>query len=242
MAPPSRSPAGSTVAGLLLAAALLAVAKPWAGLAPPAPPSGRPSSAVESGPGPLPAPTPTSDPDQALVSSFCLEPAGWRLFATERFANRTVRIWKSMDPPVARATGPGDPAIPFVFEASGSVMNLGYCVPIRGPETPRAETQTRIYRLDGALWTPVVAPQELPRAGASRLGGAWGPPTGPDASGVGPATLSAAGGGWSSGTYVFRVTGEETLGEAPFERWFGVVLEILPPRAPGAQPPASPAG
>lgn len=210
----------------------VAILKPWSSVAPSAVPGERPGSASRSTAGPPATPTLRPDLDRALVSSFCLEPTGWRLFATETFAEYQVRSWKSMVP-AAEADGPGDARIPLIPEASRKVLTLGYCSPIQGPERPPEPTTTTMFRriddpaaAGGVRWEPITAPRVLPVDGVSRLGGVWGPPGNTNRF-IDPPAGAAT--GWPSGTYVFRIASHGRAGDPGFERWFGVVVEILPP-------------
>jgi hypothetical protein len=209
----------------------LAILKPWSTVEPGARPAGeRPGSGSRATAGP-PAPTARPDLDLALVASFCLEPTGWRLFATEHFAEYQVRSWKTMVPAPA-AVGPGDERIPLIPEASRAVLTLGYCAPTRGSERPPEPTTTTIFHrvvdadaAGGVRWEPLTAPRVLPVDGVSRLGGVWGPPGNTNRF-IDPPPGAT---GWPSGTYVFRIASRGRAGGPAFERWFGVVVEILPP-------------
>ena len=208
----------------------LAIIKPWPTVIPGI--GGAPSASASRQAGPdTPKATATPDIERALVSSFCLDPSGWRLFSSERWAGRRIRGWKVIEPASA-ADGPGDVRIPLVPEASRAVLTLGYCAPISGPDRPPGPTTTTIYRQvtdpagsGGFGWETVVAPRIAPADTPSSLGGAWGPPgtTGRSADpSSGPAN------GWPSGTYVFGIQGAGGAGRT-FERWFGVVVDVLPP-------------
>jgi hypothetical protein len=214
--------------GLLIG---LAILKPWSAVAPGNLAGDRSSLGdrltVGASPGTgSPAPTASPDAERALVSAFCLEPSGWRLFANERWAGRQIRGWKSIEPAVA-ADGPGDPRIPLVPQASRAVLTLGYCAPIDGPDRPPGPTVTTIYRQvtdpsvrPGAIgWETVVAPRLAPAGEVSPLGGVWGPPVPGEAPGLAV--------GWQSGIYVFGIVGHGA-GDETFERWFGVVVDVLP--------------
>jgi hypothetical protein len=220
----------SIVAVALLIGLALAVAKPWAGSDQGGPGSSSSSSGANGigrASSPKPAPTPSPDVDLERVAAFCLEPAGWRLFATEEFGRQRVRSWKTMEPAVA-AVGPGDPAIPFIPEASQAVLTLGYCAPVEGPERPPGATVTTIYQraeTDAGedVWVE-IEPQPVQSAGAgSRLGGAWRAP-----GQARPSLGEGAEQGWASDAYVFRIATIGAEDEVPFVRWFGVVVEVVP--------------
>jgi hypothetical protein len=221
--------------GLLIAVAIL---KPWPADTPAgssAPPSGAPRAAADAG---SPTPVAPADRDRGLVAPFCFEPTGWRLFANERFAGRLVRSWKSIMP-VTVADGPDDTRIPFLLEASRSVLTLGYCAPIDGPEGPPGPTTTTIYRevgdrlagTGGVQWETVSAPRIAPQERSSRFGGVWGPPRSAPAGGPAGVSPNPLDRGWPSGTYVFAIEGAGGGGDA-FQRWFGVVVENLPAPLP----------
>jgi hypothetical protein len=227
--PPRRDgPSASSVLAAIVVVLLAAIVKPWGG-------TGDlvlPIEVIRPAPARAPSVTarPTPDVARELVSALCLEPTGWRLYATERWSDRLVRSWKSIEP-VAAADGPGDPRIPQFPEASRAVLTLGYCAPVTGTERPPGPTTTTIYRHTDAgaasrpdtAWEVIDPARVLPIAGPSQLGGAWAPPDGPDRS----ATASGPAPGWSSGTYVFRIA-TEGAPEASFVRWFGVVVEVAP--------------
>jgi hypothetical protein len=219
--------------GLLIG---LAILKPWAAVVPAGDggdPSGfgRRAAGTPSGTASA-APTASPDRERALVSSFCLEPSGWRLFASERWAGRAIRGWKSIEP-ATTADGPGDPGIPLVPQASRAVLTLGYCAPVDGPDRPPGPTVTTIYRQvtdpnvrPGAVgWETIAAPRLAPVGPASELGAVWGPPRA--TGGAGPSRAPDGLAGWGSGVYIFRI-GNQIAGDATFERWFGVVVEVLP--------------
>lgn len=231
--PPRRDgPTASSVLAAIVVVLVVAIIKPW-GVGGVAEPQVEPI-----GPAPARAPSvaarPTPDVARELVSALCLEPAGWRLYATERWSDWLVRSWKSIQP-VTNADGPGDPRIPQFPEASRAVLTLGYCAPVTGAERPPGPTTTTIYRRTDPVATPrgdeaweVIDPARVqPIAGPTHLGGAWAPPDRPDrgAAASGPAP------GWASGEYVFRIAADGA-DEAAFTRWFGVIVEVAPVSAP----------
>lgn len=232
--PRQNGPTVSTVVAAIAVVLAVAIVKPWGeggggpGLLIQA--TGSPPAAAPSR-----VPGPTPDAARAIVSALCLEPTGWRLYATERWSDRNVRSWKSIEP-VAAADGPGDPRVPFFPETSRTILTLGYCAPVTGPERPPGATTTTIYqRLADDVATPsgtpaweTISPQRVqPAVGSSPLGGAWGPP----AIGKPGVTPAAPAAGWASGSYVFRIaTGGQ--GAAVYVRWFGVVVEVAPPGGP----------
>jgi hypothetical protein len=223
---------------LLVAAVVVAVAitviKPWGGS------TGEPSRieqrVVVAGSSGIAAaasnvlPSPTADPGRTLAAEMCLEPSGWRMFATERWSDRLIRSWVLVEPLVG-ASGPDDPRIPFLDESSMAVLNLGYCAPISGPDAPSTAATTRIM----AKWAAAPAPSSsgeaappthwdviqpvrvLPTRGASPYGGSWAPP--------GPGAAS-----WPSGTFVFEI-GEPGAATTASHRWFGVIVDLRAPAA-----------
>ena len=135
-----RGPSVEQLVALVVVAVAITVIKPWGS------DTGRPSaadrpaavtgSAASAATAEIPAgPSPTPDPGRALAAEMCLEPSGWRMFATERWSDRLIRSWVLVEPLVG-ASGPDDPRIPFIDESSMAVLNLGYCAPISGPDRP----------------------------------------------------------------------------------------------------------
>jgi hypothetical protein len=229
--PPRRDgPTASSVFAAIVVALVVAILKPWGTVGEPvlpievirSAPSG--ASSVSS----RPTPRPTPDVARELVAALCLEPNGWRLYATERWSDRLVRSWKSIEP-LAAADGPADPGIPQFPEASRAVLTLGYCAPVTGAERPPGPTTTTIYRLtneDGSQggdprWEIIDPARVQPADEPSQLGGAWAPPD----SGETAAASSRSASGWPGGTYVFRIATEDT-GAVSYTRWFGVVVEV----------------
>lgn len=227
--PPHRD--GPSVSSVLVAIAIVlvvAIVKPWGAPDDAGVPirTGRPIRTED----PVRTPAPTPDVARLRVAALCLEPNGWRLYATERWSDRGVRSWKSIVP-IASADGPDDPRIPLFLEASRTVLTLGYCAPVTGPERPPARTATTIYRLIEAggpgresEWEIIEPARAEPVAGSSPLGGAWAPPR----IAGGGASPSVQPRGWASGMYVFRIAGVGPADDA-FTRWFGVVVEVTPP-------------
>jgi hypothetical protein len=227
-------PDGPSVSSVLVAIAIVlvvAIVKPWGTADEAGVPIGTSRPARTEAPVRTPAPTP--DVARQRVAALCLEPNGWRLYATERWSDRGVRSWKSIEP-VAFADGPGDPRIPMFLEASQTVLTLGYCAPVTGLERPPSQTTTTIYRLAAAggpggdsEWEIIEPARAEPVAGSSPLGGAWAPPR----IAIAGASSSVEPRGWPSGTYVFRIAGVGSA-ETASRRWFGVVVEVTPSAIP----------
>ena len=220
----------------MVVAVAITVVKPWGGS------SGEPgrvervavvagSSAGAAVPASAAAPAPSLDPGRALAAEMCLEPSGWRMFATERFSNWLVRSWVLVEPLVG-ASGPDDPRIPFIDETSMAVLNLGYCAPISGPDRPSTAARTTIMAKWSAApgapttsgdppppthWDVIQPRQVLPTLGASPYGGSWSPPGPDDAS-------------WPSGAFVFEI-GEAGPDTTASHRWFGVIVNLRAPVA-----------
>lgn len=227
--PPRKDgPSASSVLAAIAIVLVVAIVKPWGA----ADDGGIPIRTARPirTEAPVRTPAPTPDVARQRVAALCLEPNGWRLYATERWSDRGVRSWKSIEP-VAAADGPDDPRIPMFLEASRTVLTLGYCAPVTGPDRPPSPTTTTIYRLATPAGTPaderswdIIEPARVePVAGPSTLGGAWAPPR----TDVGGASPSVQPRGWASGTYVFRIAGGSSGGD-PYARWFGVVVEVTP--------------
>jgi hypothetical protein len=207
------------VTAVVLAVAVivgLALLKPWGppnsgGTAEPG--MTLPTSAIAEA---TPSPTPMSE--ESLVAGFCLQPAGWRIFTTEHWSDRDVRVWRTALA-FANAVDATDTRIPMTPVASRSVTTLGFCAPVSGPDRPPIEATVTVYRRDPGEPPTILAVRRVqPAARPSALGSVFSPP------------LSKNLGmddeiGWVSGVYVFRV-GAFTPGA--YVRWLGVTVEILP--------------
>jgi hypothetical protein len=225
-ASPVREPRGDeprTVPFLLVSLALfliVAILKPWA-----------PSPVGVTGPGAAVAavtPPASSTPDparaeQLRVAGFCLEPNGWRVYADERWSDRDVRTWKTVQP-IARASGPTDPRIPVVGVSSRLVRAIGWCAPVAGRQRPPSGSTARVFAFSGIVGdgsARLMSPPLLqPADGPSSLGTVYGPPRGVE--GAAPA-------GWPDGVYVFRIAdaGDD------FVRWFAIEVENSGPPPSG---------
>jgi hypothetical protein len=207
--------------GVVVVALAVAIVKPWgvvddlARVTPQSPVVAEARSAER--------PAPPTDTDRANVSEMCLEPIGWRLFATERWADRVARRWVHVVP-LAGASGPADPRIPLITEPSLAVLSVGYCAPVSGPERPPPAVSTTIYRLrhgsaatDPLGWDVIRPPRILPTVDESSLGGAWASPGG--------AATSTT--GWADATIVIRIAAARP-GPEDYTRWFGAVIDAGP--------------
>ena len=185
-------------------ALVLVIVKPWPGAkAPPSgPPTGDrrdvPTGAAESVPGP--ASSLPLEPGRA----FCIGPASWLIATVERWKDQTIRVWRAIEPATA-AIGPGDPAIPIRPIGAVSVMELGWCSPVEGPDMLRGSVDVHVWRSTTTGWDPVVVSAS---AGQESDQGALYRPPGRRQS------------YWHEGRYVLQLRGTE----GP-DYWLGVELE-----------------
>ena len=199
-------------AGLVLSVMLIAVStaiiKPWDFGAERAVATPRPASAAT--PRPTRAPPPSID----RLAAVCLRPFGWRIVATERWRDRTVRSWKAIEP--VEATGPDDPSIPTVIVAGDSVPALGWCSPVDGLEQPPTDARATVFAVDASGVARRVTVRQLAPSDVSSGGATWAPP--------GPGALGAvASETWPVGRYVIRVA----TPDGSYERWLGA--DVLRP-------------
>ncbi len=216
--------------GLLLGAAVVAVAlvlavlKPWGSPGQRAEP-GLPST-VPAGLAASPGPTATP-PGYDMPGGQCFPGSAWRVYTIETNMGRLLRTWLSIEP--GTAAGPRDPVIPFVRVVADRVLALGYCVG-SGPDGPASLVGTRAWALSGRAAVPIVlAPLVGYMPSEPDLGAVYRPPeASPVASpGTLPGTSPAAdAGAWSRGRYVFAVRQGSADGD---EQWFGVEI-VVPPR------------
>ena len=217
---------------LVVIAIALAVAKPWAGLEPPAarvvppPPTASPTA--------TPEPTPRQDTAGPLVAAFCTDPTRWLVASTEHWRGQAVRVWRALDPATA-VGGPDDPTIPVVPVVSEALDLLGWCAPVVGPDRPvdQASVEVWLRTTDGAV--PVHLVQALPPGDPSAFGAMYAPPK--SAVAVNGASVaprpegspapSAPAAVWGPGQYVFHYQRAGGI-----DRWFAIDIEILPLAAP----------
>lgn len=223
-------------AGLIGLFLVVALIKPWVG-----PAVGAPSfEPVAAGPA---APAPSVAPDLlAGLRDHCQEPIGWRVYSRELWIGRPVRTWRSVEP-LARASGPADPAIPIV-PLGPFVDALGYCSPWTDPERPPDDARVAAWQRadaagggEGVTVVPLVsiAPDD-PTAlgalfGARAAGSVSGSASSPQAT---PAPT-----GWPAGRYIF------VLRATDWERWWAVQVsrpdrEVPARQAPDDAPPEDP--
>ena len=138
------------VATLVAAFVALAILKPWAAGSPEAQRSvaNDPNQVAQAAPGEpgrsaLAARTPTDD----AISEMCLEPGSWRTATVETWNERTVRVWRAIDP--APASRPLDPSIPIVPAVGSSIPAIGYCAPTSGPEQPLGPATIQAWWVEG---------------------------------------------------------------------------------------------
>jgi hypothetical protein len=205
------------VAAVAIVAIGIAIVKPW--------PTDRAHRIDE--PSIVPAPptttaTPTPTPRE-LVDQACYLGTEWRLFTVDTNGGRQIHTWYSVDPTL-RASGPEDPAVPFVRVYSEGVEQLGYCA-ITVPGGIRKTVSTEAWALapDGSAASIPLSRLSQYAPDDPNVGVLYAPPHGPNG------TANAV---WPAGRYAFVVR----YGTRPVdERWFGVEI-IRVPRSPSASP------
>jgi hypothetical protein len=231
---------------------VLAILKPWTAI-PGFDAGGSPGTGADGlnpGVGSGVAPQRSSASPRADVASdlerHCPQPAGWRVFAHERWSGGTVRSWKSVTP-ARDAAGPLDPAIPVIQVTSQQIPLLGYCAPWRGPDRPPDTATVSAWRLvpNDRLAMPsgdtpggdshgqmaeAFRLQRVFPGETTILGALYAPPS---VTGVPPNRGPRAIESWSAGRYVFGL-----VDGAGFQRWWAVDIVITPPRTPPTPAPA----
>ncbi len=157
----------------------------------------------------------------------------------ETWRDRTVRVWRAIDP--APATGPDDPAIPIVPAVGSRIAAIGFCAPVVGPDTPSGPATIDAWRRApaagnegssagiGRRTVRIELRGIVPAGSPSPFGALFGPPD--------PADGAS---GWPPGVIVFRYA-QSAAGSTRSETWFGI--EVLLTDASGRQPASSdPAG
>jgi hypothetical protein len=217
---------------LVVIAIALAIAKPWAGLEPPAARVVVPSPTAT--PSPTPAPTPRQDTAGPLVAAFCTDPTRWLVASSEHWRGQAVRVWRALDPATS-ASGPDDPTIPVVPVVSEALDLLGWCAPVVGPDRPVDQAFVGTWLRVRGRAVPVHLVQALPPGDPSAFGQMYAPleavvaangaslAPGPEASPI-PSAPAAV---WGPGQYVFHY---QRAGG--FDRWFAIDVEILPLATP----------
>jgi hypothetical protein len=154
----------------------------------------------------------------------------------ETWRDRTVRVWRAIDP--APAAGPDDPAIPIVPAVGSRIAAIGFCAPVVGPDKPAGPATIDAWRRapaagnDGsgsAAAVPIELRGIVPVGSPSPFGALFGPPD--------PADGTS---GWPPGVIVFRYA-QPAAWSTTSVTWFGI--EVLLTDASGRQPTSSdPAG
>jgi hypothetical protein len=248
IADPGRGP------GVALAAAavflVLAILKPWTAI--PGFDAGGSQGTGAGGPNPEQAtrsgaaPRSTASVAAEALSDLerhCPQPAGWRVFAHERWSGGTVRSWKSLTP-ARHASGPLDPTIPVVQVTSQQIPLLGYCAPWSGPDQPPDAAAVSVWRLvpndrsatpgggTQAQMPELLRLQRVFPSEATILGALYAPPS---VAGAPPNRGPRAIESWPAGLYVFGL-----LDGAAFQRWWAVEVVVTPPRTPTLSPTPTP--
>ena len=226
-----------TVAWLVSAFLLLAIAKPWDwGAASSPPPTARPRVAVAA----TPAPSATGDRSpESLAADVCLGTGAWRVATLETWrlairgeiVTQRVRVWRAVEPTTS-ASGPDDPRIPIVGVAAMQVDALGWCAPADGLRHPVGPVLVTVWRLpDPAQRGGSSEAQRLrvrrvaPAQGDNPIAALYREVTdcvsGFGCSGSGVPLLAD---GWAAGRYVFEYRDSGTSATW----WFGADAVVLP--------------
>jgi len=200
------------VAGLVVAAFILGLLRPWdllgpasggdgtraaaapvAGVGNGSPPGGSSAGTAGSSSG-VGSSSSAGSPggEAASLSPTCAYPLTWRTATIESWSGRRAHVWKAAE--VVPATGPDDPSIPFEPIMAETITAIGWCAPVEGPERPPIAATATLYRLHDGVAT--LEPYE-------RL-----EPAGPDALGellVPPAAGAADRPVWQPGRYVIEL-------------------------------------
>jgi hypothetical protein len=210
------------IAAVAVVAIAIALLKPWGS------PAGAPAATVpaeSASPASLATvtPEPRENPD-AEVLAFCLDPAGWRVYATQRWGSRDFTSWTRIDP-VDDATGPLDRSIPVTPLVTSVVKTLGWCAPT-GSERPPAWTSATIYRVrretGGVVRAEAITPPRVAPELESPIGAVYGPPR--------PRGHGDAADGWPGGRYVFRLS--DVNDRSTYNRWFAIQIELVASATP----------
>ena len=170
------------VTGLVVAAFLLGLFRPWDLLGPPAavpavttPGLGDAAPDEVTPDDGVPASTGTAlrtAPPVPRTAITCALPSQWRSSTIEDWTGRQARVWKAVE--VVQASGPDDPSIPFEPIVSPTVTAIGWCAPVTGPDRPPQNLTASLYRLrDGAAVQVVY--DRLEPAAPDALGELWVP-------------------------------------------------------------------
>jgi len=199
---------------LVAAAFFVGVVRPWDWLAPgggvPEPQAG-PTQGIAGDAGATrpaasgAATTRPTTPATPVAESTCAYPRTWRLATVQDWGGRTARVWSAADAVIA--SGPGDPAIPFVSVVTSTVTALGWCAPVTGSERPPKAAVGTLYRI-GTDGPHVIGFDRLEPAAPDALGELWLPV--PQSVGRRPP--------WAPGRYVIRLAAPG----GSFERYLGI--------------------
>ena len=163
------------VTGLGLAVVFVGVAllKPW-GAGSPEPT--RPPVVLAPTSVPV-TPIPTEDRSaEGLATEFCLGAGGWQVASLETWQTQDVRVWRAIEP-IADATGPADPAIPFVPIVALEIAALGWCAPAYGPDRPAGPATVTAWYVRGGIVTELRLHKIRPADGVTELGALYVPLT-----------------------------------------------------------------
>ena len=213
---------------LVVIAIALAIAKPWAGLEPPAarvvapPPTASPTA--------TPEPTPRQDTAGPLVAAFCTDPTRWLVASTEHWRDQAVRVWRALESGHRRGRPgrPDDPGRPGRVRGPRPARLVR---PGGGAGPPGRSGIRRGVAADlgrgragapgpGATARGAVGVRGDVRPGAGGRRGRWtlrGSKRGGQPDPSAPAAV------WAPGQYVFHY---QRAGD--FDRWFAIDIEILP--------------
>jgi hypothetical protein len=168
------------VTGLVVAAFLLGLFRPWDLLGPPTslpavtPPGSVDGSADDGRPIPPPSSTVArrTAPPVPRTAITCALPSQWRSSTIEDWTGHQARVWKAVE--VVQASGPTDPAIPFEPIVSPTVTAIGWCAPVNGPDRPPQNLTASLYRVRDGTAVQVVY-DRLEPSEPDALGELWVP-------------------------------------------------------------------
>ncbi len=209
--PPRPAPRLNALVWLAAALVVIAVLKPWGG-------GGRVAETLRpDAAGPVDVtPAPTEDRSATgLALPICLGTGAWRVATLETWRSRDVRVWRAIEP-IAKATGPTDPAIPSVPVVADVLGGLGWCAPAFGDGQPAGPATVRAWAVADGAARAISLRQVQPVDGVTPIAALYLP----------------AGGAWTSGRVVFEYTDDGS----DLVAWFAADLQILPPPSPGPSP------
>jgi hypothetical protein len=195
--------------GVVVAAVVLAILKPWslagpdsgprstlAALAPTVSPSS--SSSASTGPGP----------------ETCLSHQAWRLVTAEHTSGRDIKSWIAVEP--ARADDPTDRSIPTVAVVADRLLGIGLCAPPFALLAVSGGESAVLWTVNGSAFIPV-------RLHALRTFDGFGAGEGQL---YAPPRNVAVADAWPYGRYLIELRG---LGDASL--WFAFRVSPPPGRA-----------